>query len=587
MSFRIVTAAFPLITLVLFCAHQLTPSGGPDDRTGPSVQSVEPAQGTVDVKPRSRCVITFSEWLSKKTAEKSVTVLPSLEGGAKVRVSGRRLEITPRTAFADSTTYHITVTGTLQDLHGNPLPRSFTLVFSTGPALDKGKIVGCVIDPPKRASRPIAALFRRQTAETDSVIFTEPDYLTEADSAGFFSIENVRPGGYRLIAFIDKNGNRRLDPGVEDAYAPLLRIISASPQADTLSDTLSLFPAASDTAAPRLESVKPLSPKIIISKLTLPLDSAHGCFEPRWTLESLADTCPPPAIAACRWLGGRTRCVLLLAGPLSGAPYRLICGFKKMKEASIVSSADTVRFNGVTTEDTLAPALTSRPPAGFITLLPEIRLHFSEPVTLTMPLFLADSLGDTVPFSNDSTCADTLTLVPQRRLRPGSVYRLVLLKSSGSDMAGNPLRARDTTDTAAAFRLTVIAADSLAVSLKGGAPCLPPSAKRKWRFIPFSGGKEEMCPDSAGCFRFDSIPYGRGNIGYFIDENGNGRPDAGSLVPWTAPEPSIVFPDTIEARARWESESITFARPCGSCTPYKAVAPPPGTAGKKGVKTRD
>jgi hypothetical protein len=578
MSSRFLTAALSLILLALSCAHQITPTGGPDDRTGPSVQSVEPAQGAVNVNPRSRCAITFSEWISKKTVEKSVTILPSLIGGAKIRISGRRLEITPHQAFADSTTYHIIITGTLQDLHNNPLPSSYTLVFSTGPCLDSGKIIGCVIDPPKRASQPIAALFRAQRADPDSVIFTEPDYLTQADSAGFFSIENVRPGGYRCIAFIDKNGNRRLDPGAEDAYAPLVRVITAAPQADPLTDTVSLFPAAGDTAAPRLESVKPLSPKIIICKLNRPF----GLSEPRWTLECLDDSCSSPAISACRWIGGRCRCALILAGPLSGAPYRLIftCDRKG------ASAGDTMRFNGLTVEDTVLPALTSRPPAGFVTVLPDIRLHFSEPVSLKRLLSLADSLGDTVRLVADTAFADTVTLVPQRRLRPGSVYRLVLLKNSGSDMAGNPLKPRDSTDTVAAFRLTVIAADSLAVSLKGSAPCLPPSAKRKWRFIPFSGGKETVCPDSSGCFRFDSIPSGKGNIGYFIDENGNGRPDAGSLVPWIAPEPSIVFPDTIEARARWEMEDVTFVRPCGQCGKYQpAPAAPPETAEKKAVKT--
>jgi len=571
MFFRSLSAILSFVLLVVSCAHQITPTGGPDDRTGPTVQSTEPAPGSVKVGPRSRCAITFSEWISKTTAPGSVSILPSLDGGAKIRVSGKRLEITPNKAFADSTTYHIIITGTLQDLHANPLALSYTLVFSTGPSLDSGKIIGCVIDPSRRLFQPTAALFRAQRAKSDSVMFTEPDYLTQADSAAFFSIENVRPDAYRLIAFNDKNGNHRLDPGAEDAYAPLSPVITVTP----LADTLRLFPAESDTAAPHLESVKPLSPKTIIVKLNRPLDTARGCSELQWAVECLGDTCAPPTVAGVRWLNGRTRCALLLAGALSGAPYRAICTYKKTKDTSFAAVSDTVRFNGLTINDTVPPALVSRPPAGIVPLEPEIQLYFSEPVALKGPLFLADSLHDTVRLGLDTGYADTTLLTPKRRLHPGSCYRLVLLTTNGLDMAGNPLKARDSTDTVAAFRFTVIAADSLAVSLSGCAPCLTPAPKRKWRFIPLSGGKETLCPDSGGCFRFDSIPYGKGNIGYFIDENGNNRPDAGSLVPWTAPEPSFVFPDTIEARARWEIEGVTFAGPCGQCAPHKAAAVTP------------
>jgi hypothetical protein len=573
MRFRSLTVLFIVVSFILFCAHQMTPTGGPDDRTGPSVQSAEPAPGSVNVDSRCRCVITFSEWISKTAAPKSVSILPSLDGGAKIRVSGRRLEITPNRAFADSTTYHIIITGALQDLHANSLVSPYTMVFSTGPKLDSGKVMGCVIDPSKHIVQPITALFRAERAERDSVIFTEPDYLTQTDSAAFFSIDHIRPGTYRLIAFNDKNGNHRLDPDAEDAYAPTSPLITVTPR----SDTLRLFPAQSDTAAPHLESAKPISQKIIICKLSRPLDSAHGCSEPRWALEGIGDTVSSPAISACRWLGRRTRSALILSSALSGAPYRVICSFNRKKDSSFIKLSDTSRFNGLTLEDTVPPEFVSRPPAGPMPLLPVIELHFSKPVKLKDHFFITDTLRDTVFLSADTGYADTIVLTPQRRLHSGSRYRLVLLKTDGCDISGNLLKTSDSTDTVAAYKFMVIAADSLAVSLKGGAPCLPPALKRKWRFIPLAGGKEALCQDSSGCFWFDSIPYGKGNIGYFIDENGNNRPDPGSLIPWIAPEPSVVFPDTIEARARWEIEDVTFANPCGQCGIYRpAVLAQPG-----------
>ena len=555
---------------------------------GPTVMSALPAPGSVNVNTHQRCTVLFSEWISKATAEKSVSILPSLDGGAKIRVSGRRLEITPNKAFADSTTYHIVITAMQQDLHGNPMSSSYTLIFSTGPSLDSGKVIGCVLDPSKRLFQPTVALFRAaggEKDEKDSVFFSDPDYLTQADSSAYFSIENVRRGTYYVIAFIDLNGNHRLDPGIEAAYAPVCRTVTVTPQPDTCR----LYPVESDTVAPHLESVKPLSSKLIICKLNRPVDSVRGCSEPLWRLERIDNKGNAPTISERRWFGRRTRCALLLADTLSLAPYRVIFSFSRKTRGPAVARCDTARCNGVGIRDTVQPALLSTLPVGTVQLLPQIRLTFSKAVAIQGPLFLTDSLRDTVRLGTDSGYSDSIRLIPLRRLHPGSRYCLLLLQTSGKDMSGNVLKAHDFTDTVGKLPFSAIAADSLAVSVKGCASCLGKEIKRKWEFLPLSGGTPFICPDSNGCFHFDSLPYGRGNIGYFIDENGNDRPDPGSLVPWVAPEASFIFPDTVEARARWEIENVTFATPCGQCAAHKvAVSAPapkkPAPAGNKKPK---
>jgi hypothetical protein len=571
---------FSLALLACSCAHQVAPGGGPEDRTGPTVMSVTPAQGSVNVDPHYPCTITFSEWISKNSAPKSVSVLPSLDGGAEIHVSGRRLEITPKKTFADSTTYHIVITSALLDLHANAIGSSYTLIFSTGPSLDSGKVIGCVVDPSKRLFQPTVALFRAAGEAEDSVLFTDPDYLTQADSAAFFTIENVRRGTYRLIAFVDQNANHRLDPGTEAAYAPVCRTVTVSPQPDTFR----LYPVESDTVAPRLESVKPLSSKLIICKFSRPVDTVRGCSEPLWALERIDKKVNAPAVSERRWFSRRTRCALFLADTLSLAPYRVICSFSRKTGSSAVARCDTVRCNGVAIRDTVPPTLLSTLPVGTVPLLPEICLTFSKPVVIQGPLSLIDTLRDTVRLTADTGYSDSIKLTPRRRLHPGSRYGLLLLGTSGKDMSGNALKTHDSTDTVGKPQFSTIATDSLAVSLKGCAPCLGKGTKRKWQFLPFSGGNPFMGKDSSGCFRFDSLPYGKGNIGYFIDENGNDRPDPGSLVPWVAPEAFFVFPDTVEARARWEIENVTFARPCGQCTAHKVAAAPKEPAGNKKPK---
>jgi uncharacterized protein (DUF2141 family) len=561
--------ALLLFLLCMSCAHQMTPSGGPDDRAGPTIMSVTPAPGSLRVDRHSTIAITFSEWIAKPTALKSVSILPPIEKGFKIRVSRRTLEIIPSTAYADSTTYHLVITTALQDLHGNPLAAPYALVFSTGACLDSGKIVGCVVDPVSgRKEPPTVALYHGTSGpESDTSLFRNPDYLTQADSAGFFSFEHLHRGTYRLVAFIDQNGNRRLDPGTEAAYAPLRSTIAISNQPDTLM----LFPAAGDTATPRLESVRPASANLIICKWTGRLDTLRGYGEPAWTIVRFTDKKQTPAVAETYWMSGRGSCALRLSDTLSRVPYLFLYSLKKKQGLSFVTVSDTVRFNGVSGRDTVRPALQSTSPTGTIPLLPEFRLVFSKPVKLTAPLALIDSLRDTVTLKGSAEFTDTVKLTLPRRLRPENRYRLRLLCASGEDMSGNPLKPRDSTDTVAVLAVSTIAVDSIAISLKGCASCLSADPKRKWQFLPFSGSAPQPARDSAGCFRFDSLASGKGFIGYFTDENGNDVPDQGNLVPFRAPEPYHVLRDTIEARARWEIEGVSVPA-CSGCKPH-APAP--------------
>src|SRR5664279_4900705 len=97
------------------------------------------------------------------------------------------LEIAPVKPFAEATTYHVVITTGLMDLHNNPIASSFTLVFSTGSALDSGKITGCVVDAAKRSMEPTVALFGAPHGAADTQFLRNPDYLTQGDSSGYFS----------------------------------------------------------------------------------------------------------------------------------------------------------------------------------------------------------------------------------------------------------------------------------------------------------------------------------------------------------------------------------------------------------------
>ena len=158
---------------------------------------------------------------------------------------------------------------------------------------------------------------------------------------------------------------------------------------------------------------------------------------------------------------------------------------------------------------------------------------------------------------------DTTTIVPLRRFLPGRRYRASIPCSVVVDLGGN--HPADTTDSCRLnITLATVRADELCLSLSGRGTCLGDQPNRMWRFRPFGFPAPVTTADSAGHFRFDSLPAGEGTLAWFVDSNGDGEPTAGILLPWIAPEPHIPYYDTVEARARWDIEGVSVDA-CDPC----------------------
>ena len=156
--------------------RQVGPGGGPDDITPPQVKATQPPIGSAGVKIHDKIVLTFSEWLDKKTAQAAITIFPEPHQGIRVGASGHTITITPVTAFSDSTTYHIEIGKSLKDLHNNSVIIPYQYYFSTGTTVDSGAVFGCIAVPPGSPVTQLkAALFAVEQSElSDSAYHTTP-----------------------------------------------------------------------------------------------------------------------------------------------------------------------------------------------------------------------------------------------------------------------------------------------------------------------------------------------------------------------------------------------------------------------------
>ena len=130
------------VLIIIGCATQVPPSGGPLDTTPPEIVKTYPENGTVNFKG-NYVEVEFSEYVDKRSVQDAIYISPYIQGEIQYKWSGRKLKLVFPEKLKDSTTYVITFGTEIKDLNaGNKMKESFTLAFSTGSAIDSGSIEG-------------------------------------------------------------------------------------------------------------------------------------------------------------------------------------------------------------------------------------------------------------------------------------------------------------------------------------------------------------------------------------------------------------------------------------------------------------
>jgi len=544
----------PLLVLnILYCASLTSPSGGPDDTTGPEVLFSSPSSKSTNINTDTRISFTFSEWISNKKTN-CISIFPPV--AHSIKIHRNKLEIHPQEKLQDSTTYHVLITSTLLDLHGNPIS-PHNLIFSTGPSLDSGSLSGCIIDPTKKNAQYRIALFTPKEL-ADSGVCGTPSYLMQTDTTGKFNFANLKTGSYQAIAYIDVNNDAHLQASTESVFTPEDSLINI----DQHTPLITFYPSKFDTSFPRITNLKALNNRILSAAWDKEYDAL--VFHPP-TIK-IERTNPVETLNNVKYVPLKNSLSFMLCTdtPMDIAPYRVVCSTVRSFDNQVFS--DTIPFNGNNAVDTTFPKLIIKPDTNsVINLTPEIKLIWSKPVTATTHLFMKNQAGDSVPALLSKGYSDTTIINPVPRLQPSTVYSIIFSKNHFRDLYGNTVFSNDSSDTADTVMVKTINTDSIASSLQGTAPCLSHSETRVWFFAPFaSPGIRYLTEDSAGFFRFDSIASGKGYVGYFMDKNKNRTPDKGRIYPWYSPEPYLLATDTVEARARWDVEgvSVSICDPC-------------------------
>jgi len=213
---------FILNLLLLSCARVGSPVGGVKDSIPPKVISTNIDTSRVNV-PRDikELRIDFDEYITLKEINKQLIISPPLQKMTKILPSGmanKYLLIKWEDTLQANTTYNFNFGNAIVDNNeGNPL-QYYNFAFSTGEKIDdlyiSGELKSLIKD--KESNSAESSLVVGLYQDKDSMDYRQkPYYITKADPDGYFELNYLSPGTYRILAFEDSNSNSVYDPGKE------------------------------------------------------------------------------------------------------------------------------------------------------------------------------------------------------------------------------------------------------------------------------------------------------------------------------------------------------------------------------------
>ncbi|WP_298531122.1 Ig-like domain-containing protein [uncultured Algibacter sp.] len=205
--------AILIAILFINCANRGRPEGGPKDETPPVILSSSPENYSTNFEG-NEIKVYFDEYIKIKDLQKQLIISPPMKTQPEVSPLGgasKYITIKINDTLQPNTTYAFNFGNSITDNNeGNPYPY-YRYVFSTGDYIDSLTVNGQISDAllTKPETFVNVALYEVDSTFTDSIIYKEvPKYITNTlDSVTSFSIENIKPGKYLLMALKDGNGD--------------------------------------------------------------------------------------------------------------------------------------------------------------------------------------------------------------------------------------------------------------------------------------------------------------------------------------------------------------------------------------------
>jgi uncharacterized protein (DUF2141 family) len=196
-----------IVLAAIACAKISAPSGGPRDRKPPVVEESRPLNGTKNFHGK-KIEVTFDEFVVLDNINEKFMVSPPMKKKPRVFMRGKKLDVEYDEALRDSTTYTFYFLDAIRDLNEGNILENYKFVVSTGNVIDSLSVTGNVYNSLSLEVPEKTTVFLYRDQSDSAVIKSMPDYLSRVDLTGYFRIDNVRPGTYKLYAIKDDDNSK-------------------------------------------------------------------------------------------------------------------------------------------------------------------------------------------------------------------------------------------------------------------------------------------------------------------------------------------------------------------------------------------
>ena len=261
---RIITSLFLIsgfIVIIYSCAKISSPSGGLRDRLPPVVVKSVPANGARNFKG-NKLEILFNEYVVLDNINDKFMVSPPMKKKPRVLIRGKAVDVEFDEKLKDSTTYTFYFQDAIKDLNEGNILQNFQFVLSTGPVIDSLSVTGNIynaynLEVPEKT----IVLMYRELADS-AVKKHLPEYITRLTQDGYFRIDNIRPGTYRLFGLKDADNSKNYNlPDEEFAFLDSTIVINTAknyiPPPPPVKDTLIVKKGMDKNGKPIKDSASP------------------------------------------------------------------------------------------------------------------------------------------------------------------------------------------------------------------------------------------------------------------------------------------------------------------------------------------
>lgn len=193
--------------LCIACASLQTPEGGPRDQVAPEVLEEKPKNLSTNFEG-NEVEITFDEYFKLNSEFTEVSISPAQEIPPVLKIKQKTLVITFKDSLEANTTYTVNFGKAIQDVNESNILKNYSYVFATGDELDSLQISGKVISSNDNKEVKDITVFILPTSRDSIFGKKKPSIYTLTDSAGNFSLKNLREDSYKIYALKETGADR-------------------------------------------------------------------------------------------------------------------------------------------------------------------------------------------------------------------------------------------------------------------------------------------------------------------------------------------------------------------------------------------